>query len=82
MNESVQFNSHVGDDGVLSVNIDLGRTEAKKEVIITIQPKPENALSESSLSWPEFLERTYGSCHGLGLERHDQGDFEQREPIQ
>jgi len=81
MSDSVQFHSQVGDDGVLNVQIDLGRTEAKKEVVVTIQPIAEHKLSGKNLSWPEFIERTYGSCHGMGLERHDQGEFEQREPL-
>jgi len=33
------------------------------------------------MPWPDFVERTYGSCAGLGLDRHEQGASELREPI-
>ena len=33
------------------------------------------------MEWPEFIERTYGSCADVELERHEQGVFEKREPI-
>jgi predicted DNA-binding antitoxin AbrB/MazE fold protein len=49
---------------------------------------PTTSVSDSSdtdkattTPWGEFIEQTYGSCAELGLERHDQGDFELRESI-
>jgi hypothetical protein len=81
MAETIQFHSHVGDDGMLSLQVNLGAAEAKKEVIVTIEPVGPPASVPAALSWREFLDRTYGSCAGLGVERHDQGVFEQREPI-
>jgi len=81
MSDSVQFNSQVGDDGVLNVQIDLGRAEAKKEVVVTIQPVAKDKSTGKDLYWSEFIQQTYGSCHDLGLERHNQGEFEQREPV-
>lgn len=35
----------------------------------------------ATIAWPDFIQQTYGSCAGLGLERPEQGDFELREPI-
>jgi hypothetical protein len=83
MTDTIQFHSRVGDDGMLNVQVNLGRTEAKKEVVVTIAPTPSgDAVQQAAaMAWPEFVERTYGSCAGLGLERHEQGDFESREPI-
>jgi hypothetical protein len=82
MSESIQFNSRVGDDGVLNVQLNLGGAVARREVVVTIQPvDPTDTSEAASLSWPEFIDRTYGSCAGRGLDRHDQGQFEQREPI-
>ena len=57
------------------------------EVQLPVQvPTEELSLNElarqaAAMSWPEFVERTYGSCAGLGLERKEQGGFEQRESI-
>jgi hypothetical protein len=78
MSEAIQFYSRVGDDGVLNVHVDLGSAKAKKEVVVTIQPvsAADEAQQAADMAWPDFVERTYGSCAGLGLERHEQGDFE------
>ncbi|MEX0611484.1 MAG: hypothetical protein WD738_14090 [Pirellulales bacterium] len=83
MNDAIQFHSRVGDDGILNVQVNLGSTEAKKEVVVTIEPLSANdeAQQGAAMPWPDFVERTYGSCAGLGLERHEQRDFEPREPI-
>jgi hypothetical protein len=84
MNGAIQYHSRVGDDGVLSMEIHLGRAEAKKEVVVTIRPLAagQAAASENPLDWHEFVDNTYGSCAGLGLERPEQGQFEQREAIE
>jgi hypothetical protein len=82
MSEAIQFNSRVGEDGVLNLRVDLGQAEAKKEVVVTIKPaRSDMPVDAASLSWQEFIERTYGSCAGLDVERHDQGVLEQREPM-
>lgn len=83
MGDAIQFHSRVGDDGILDVQVDLGRTEAKKEVVVTIEPlsASDEAQRAADMPWPDFVERTYGSCAGLGLDRHEQGAFEPREPI-
>jgi hypothetical protein len=83
MSDVIQFSSHVGDDGVLDVRAHLGQSQAGKEVVITIDPVGAGSESGKSASdWHQFIERTYGSCAGQGLVRHDQGEFEQREPIE
>jgi hypothetical protein len=41
--------------------------------------EPDKA--SDALSWHDFIELTYGSCAELGLERHEQGEYEQREPL-
>lgn len=83
MDSAIQFHSRVNEDGVLNLQIDLGRAEAEKDVVITIQPVGNQGdIDSASLSWTEFLERTYGSCASLDLERQDQGDYEEREPIE
>jgi hypothetical protein len=83
VDDAIQFHSRVGDDGILDVQVNLGRTEAKKEVVVTIEPLSarDEARQADDMSWPDFVERTYGSCEGLGLERHEQVAFESREPI-
>ncbi len=84
MNENIQFHLRVGDDGVLNFQANLGTTTASKDVVVTVEPLPasENESPNGpSLPWREFVERTYGSCAGTGLERPEQGSFEMREPM-
>jgi hypothetical protein len=83
MTEPIQFHQRVGADGVLSLQIPLGISEADSEVLITIQPLSASATESISEDedWHAFIESTYGSCADLGLERHDQGVFEEREPL-
>jgi hypothetical protein len=83
MSDTIQFHSRVSDDGVLNVQVNLGRTEANKEVVVTIVPLSavDQADEAAGMSWHEFVARTYGSCACQGLERHEQGSFEEREPI-
>jgi hypothetical protein len=83
MNDVIQFHSRVGDDGILNVQINLGHMEAKKDVVVTIEPlsTSDEPQQDAAMAWPDFIKQTYGSCAGLGLKRHEQGDFESREPI-
>ncbi len=84
MNDAIQFHSRVGDDGILNLQVNLGQQEAKKDVVVTVEPLGAGELPKqpADLGWPEFVERTYGSCAGQGLERHSEGEVEAREPIE
>jgi len=82
MSEAIQLHSRVGDDGILNLRVDLGREDAQRDVVVTIQRLSKDEFVVKELPWQEFLDRTYGSCAGLGLERPEQGDYEQREAIQ
>jgi hypothetical protein len=73
MTEPIQFHRQVGPDGVLALQIPLGPSEANADVLVTIQPLSAPAADEpADEDWHAFVESTYGSCAGLGLERHDQ----------
>ncbi len=79
----IQLNSTVGEDGVLSLRVPMGPEDANLEVVVTIRAlagdteKPEKPV----LDWDQFVQSTYGSCEGLGLERPPQGEFEIREQV-
>jgi hypothetical protein len=83
MTDAIQFHGRVGDDGVLDLRLNLGRAEAKQDVVVTIQPVSANANppNPSRKEWSDFIAQTYGSCAGLGLERAEQGEYEEREPL-
>lgn len=81
---TIQLNSHIGADGVLSLRLPLGKVDADTDVLVTIQPLSghgEKPTKETS-DWHRFVEETYGSCAGLGLKRHEQGNFEEREALE
>jgi hypothetical protein len=68
--QSVQFQTEIGPDGVLNLSIQLGQADAKMPVIVTIQPLVNQSANApmQELEWHEFVNQTYGSCAGLGLE--------------
>jgi hypothetical protein len=81
MSDTIQFHSRVGDDGVLNVQFNLGRAEAKKEVVVTIEALATSTEAQQAMAWLDFVEQTYGSCADQGLERPEQGELELREPL-
>jgi hypothetical protein len=84
MTDTVEFHSRVGQDGVLDLHIPLGNAEAGADVVVTIRRAPGNgAVTHGGLTdWHDFVETTYGSCAGFGVERQPQGGFDKREAIE
>ena len=72
--QSIQFESRVGPDGVLKLDVSMGPTQANSAVVVTIQPK--SSREGDGLTWHEFIETMYGACAGTGLERGDQGSYD------
>jgi hypothetical protein len=67
--DTIQFESEVGRDGVLSLRVPLRPADANARVIVTIQPaRPSSQHELPREDWHEFVRQTYGSCAGLGLE--------------
>jgi hypothetical protein len=68
--KSIQLESEVGADGVLELRIPLGIDDARSRVVVTIQslPSSEPQCTCNLVDWHDFVQRTYGSCAGLGLE--------------
>ncbi len=81
MSSMLQVESVVGKDGSLVIQVPRDTFPANARVLVTVQPISAGQDSEH-LEWRRFLDETYGSCAGLGLERPEQGKFEEREPLQ
>lgn len=81
MTQALQFHSRIGKNGILEFRVPLSPSDAGADVIVTVQRLGEGTASQQ-MDWHEFVEKTYGSCEGLDLERHDQGKFEEREAIE
>lgn len=56
-------------------------TQVEVQVSAKRDDNPAASQQATALTWSDFIERTYGSCADLGLQRHEQGDLETREPI-
>lgn len=68
--ETLHIESQVGNDGVLSLHVPPGPTEANAKVRVTIESAPAhgNDDRQQQSDWHEFVERTCGCCAGLGFE--------------
>ena len=82
MAETIEFQSRVGQDGMLNLQVPLGAAEAGADVLVTIRKLSNGADRTEPLDWHRFVEQTYGSCADSGLERQPQGEFEKRETIE
>lgn len=72
--------THIDSDGNLNLKMPTGMPESDVEFVV--QLKPTTPKLHDPEEWKRFVDRTYGSCAGTGLERPDQGVFEVREPIE
>ena len=79
----IEFQSRIDSDGRLNLQVPPGVAEANADVIVTIRPLASNhAKKFDPVEWHRFVNETYGSCAGLGLERQPQGEFEKREAFE
>lgn len=80
MTQRIQFQSRVGKDGILTVQIPLGETEADAQVLVTIEPmRTDAAKLPIPADQHESAKTTYGSCADLGLEEPPDLPLQQRE---
>jgi hypothetical protein len=61
MTKSLRIESRVGTDGVFTLCVPLGPSDANTNVIVTIQPKNEAQKPGKGANWPEgYFDQTYG----------------------
>ncbi len=68
----------VDDNGVGHLDRPLTVTPGRHQAVLVIDEAMETAAQES---WPEFIDRTYGSLADSDLVRYPQGDYEEREKL-
>ena len=69
--ESIKLKAHVGDDGMLKLEIPVGVSNRDLEVVIVFQPLETGPVD--ALGWPiGYFERTYGSLAHDPIERGPQ----------
>ena len=75
----VVFQSRVGSDGVLHIEIPMSKADANREVQVTIDPSRVKPLPLTQDEWRQFILETAGSITDPTFKRHEQGELERRE---
>ena len=74
--QSITLHSHVGEDGILHLDIPVGLTDAELEVTVTVQP----VSTPEGKGWPPgFFEQTFGCLKDDPLVIDSEGVFEDEE---
>jgi hypothetical protein len=76
----LELRARIGPDGILTLNVPLGKSEANREVKVIVGPA-DSAGETPKLTqdqWTRFVEETAGAWLG-DLERPDQGELEVRD---
>jgi hypothetical protein len=76
--------TQVGTDGVLTLNLTLGRDDANRTVRVIIEPVAEAARPlpvTDRAGWLQFIAETGGSITDPTFERPAQGEYEQRDEL-
>lgn len=76
----VTLSARVDADGVLRVAVPLGIAEADREVRVTVEPAPaKKAMTQAE--YAAWVESMAGSITDPTFRRHEQGEYEEREPL-
>lgn len=68
--------SRVGSDGVLRIEISMGKEDADLEVQVTIDPVQTAKSSMTQEEWRDFVMETAGCVTDPSFAHHDQGEYE------
>jgi hypothetical protein len=71
----IELRTKVGPDGVLTLSVPVGISEANRDVKVVVEPietAPEDMPETTRAEWQRFIAETAGSGKG-DLERPDQG---------
>ncbi len=76
----ITLTSKVGPDGVLKFSVAIGKTQANREVKITVESIEESTAKPAlnAQQWKQFVEEMGGCIDDPTFVRHEQGEFEQR----
>ena len=77
----IELRTRVGPDGVLTLSVPVGMSEANREVKVVVESAEDRVGKGSRMTrkeWAEFVAATAGAWKGE-LERPEQGEFEVRD---
>lgn len=76
MMQSLRLQSHIGQNGILRLELPLDVSNTDVEMVLIFQPIPPKQQPLQILGWPDgFFEKTFGSFKDDPSERPPQGKF-------
>ena len=79
----LELRARIGPDGILTLNVPVGLSEANREVKVIVEPADvSGGLTAKTTrdAWARFVEETAGAWKG-DLERPEQGELEVRDEL-
>ena len=79
LTDMIETKAHTTHDGMLNLSVNVGMSDA--DVAVTVHVRPLSAGDVDANGWPKgYFEQVAGSMPEL--ERHPQGEFEVRLPLE
>ncbi len=80
--QSITFHSHVGQDGILKLEVPVGLSDVELEVTVIVQPVPSSSVrTPESRGWPPGFFEQFAGCLPDFPDIEPEGDFEVREAL-
>ncbi|MBC8873352.1 MAG: hypothetical protein H8E44_28275 [Planctomycetes bacterium] len=77
----VELKSRVDANGILNLSVPFTKSDANREVRVTVEPLDEPPSTMSVDLWQQFVHEMAGSIVDPTFRRHPQGDFERRDEL-
>jgi hypothetical protein len=75
--QTIKLHSHVGEDGILHLDVPVGIADTDLEITVTVQPITAETETKQGKGWPPgFFEETFGSFKDDPLVIDSEGVFE------
>ena len=86
--KTLTLKSHVGEDGILRIDVPIGLQNQRLEIVLVVQALPDtapnssrdgdNAQTDTVETLDDFFAKTAGAWEGPALVREPQGEYEER----
>lgn len=79
--KTLQFRSHVGTDGVLTLRMPTDLAGTELDVLVVVSEVDKATPLPPIPNWQEFITRTSGSIADPTFDRPSQGEYEARDAL-
>jgi hypothetical protein len=79
--QTIQTMSHVGPDGVLNLSVPVQVANADVQITMVVETVVASPDDKDREEWQRFVAETAGSIQDPTFFRHEQGEYEIREPM-